>query len=484
MFSYLSSLLHRFESAPVRYALLGALLLLTTGIVISGLGRWLRRRRQDQPEGWAAVLIHSMGDVFRVIVGLGVLAALCLSLSYQSKEFSRLRGGKSERNYEAVKTIWGRPHIQNELRVRLVEFATRFLDAEGLELDPDKLKASTQPIGFKKVEEEKVVPGQPVTEANHKLTVTMNYRKKGSAWYPGFDADAVFSYQVRNFSGKPVTAIFDFPMPVEQGLVDHLEVLVDGQKPNAQLVMQDSALHWGLAMTPDQQLQLTIKYHSRGMDYVRFNPGAGRSLGKYHVSMVCKGAKDDSLNYPIGCMTPTQVLPQGEDTTLDWSLENAVTRLDLGVILPGRTQEGYYVGRVLENAPWGLALLLVMILATHLALGQSAPWLPLAVIALSYHLHLLLGANLSDSLGRPLVLGMAVSGVALLVLVAILSCTWMKRFAAIASVIFFSVFAWAYPALRISEYEGLLLNVLYVLLLAFLVALLVARRRARDQGSA
>jgi len=212
--------LKRFYDQPVRTALIAALAVLIAAVLPGSFVRWLRRRRQDSPESWTGLVTGSVGAVIKVLVGLGILAGLCVHLSFQSKRFARLRGGVTQRNYEAVKSIWGRPHVQRELRVYLAYYTTHYFDKDDMELDAEKLKAATQPIGFRKEKTKHIIPGDPVIEADHQIIITKNYRKKGSAWYPCFETAFHLKYRVVNFSSREVNAVFDFPLPVRQGLVD------------------------------------------------------------------------------------------------------------------------------------------------------------------------------------------------------------------------------------------------------------------------
>jgi hypothetical protein len=476
MFSYLSRVLSRFQSAPIQKIVLAALVVLVVAVLLGSLIQWLRRRRQDRPERWTGLIVSGLGDLLKVLVGLAALAVICVHLRFSAEEFTRLRGGVSQRNYEAVKTIWGRPHRQGEMQAYLAYYTTHFYDKDGLELDGEKLKAATQPIGFRKEQVEHTVPGDPIVDTDHEVTVWMNYRRKGSAWYPCFETNWRFKYRVVNFSGRDVKAVFQFPLPAEQGLVDQLTISVDGQPPKSQVVGGGAKLSWGLPMAPGGEHEVVVGYHSRGMDYLRFQPNTGRRLRKYSLRMLCKGIGEKDVNYPIGCMTPTLKQARGKDTLLEWNLDSAFSRLGMGLIVPGKTQAGYYVGRILAAAPWGLVLMLTMVLVTRVVTGRPIRWVPLALLGVGYHLHYLFTGHLADSVG--LAGGLAISAAALTAVMALMEFVFSDRFVALGTVGFFVLFIAAYPLVRISGRHGLLMTVLYVLLLAYIVVLLARRRRA------
>lgn len=486
MFSYLSNLLSRLHSKPIATAALAALAMLIAAVILGSLVRWLRRRRQDRPESWVGLVTSSWGAVLTILIGLALLGGLCLHLLFQADEFQRRRGGTSARNYEAVTTIWGRPHQQGEISARLVYETTQLMDKDGLELDANKLEATTQPVGHKKVVTEHVIPGDPVTEADHRLLLWTNYRMKGNAWYPGFEVEGAFTYRFENFADRDAVAKFTFPTPANQGVVDRIAVLLDGKPLAQKLLVSDKAIEWKMPVKQGAKHALAISYHSRGLGHLRFDPGAGRQLDKYRVEMIVRGVARDKVDYPYGCMTPTEgpvettvAAPDGASQpqlTMKWNLDHAVTRVGMGIIIPDKQQPGFYVGRILEAAPWGLVLLLAMVVVTFLALGETPHWLPLALLALAYHLYYLLMAHIGEF--ASLVTAMAIAAGALTALMALLQLWLCRRFFALSTLAMFVVFCVVYPLIRISDYEGLLLSILYVLLLAYVVILVVSKRHA------
>ena len=476
MFSYLTRLVGQFYSKPIRSILLLALAVLILAVLLTSFLRWLRRRREDRPDSWVGLITASLSNVLKVLAGLGVLAGLCLHLRFRAEEFARLRGGVSQKNYEAVKTIWGRPHVQRELRAHLARYTKKYFNVEGLEFDPEKLKAASQPIAYRAVDIEEVMPGNPVIEADHEIDLHMNYRRKGNASYPGFEVDCRFTYLIRNHTGKEVVANLYFPFPVRQGLVDKLVVTLDGNRITDWMAIADDTATWRMPMAKDQETALVISYHSRGLDHIRLEPAGGRVLRKYRVRMNCRGVNEADINYPIGCMTPTRKKAMAGGTLLEWDLEHAVTRLGMGVILPKEKQAGYYVAKVLRAAPLALVLLLTMVLATHLATGRGVRFVLLILLGVSFHLYYLLMGHVADY--RPgLIGGMIVAGAVMTALTALLQFKRADWFTAAATTVFFVIFCVAWPLTVISAHAGLIQTVLYVALVGYVTILLIRQRR-------
>ena len=488
MFSYLMQLISRFHSKPVQTVVLAGLVTIIAAVLLASLVNWLRRRNQDRPETWAGLLVASIGNVLKVLVGLGLLVVMCMYLDFQSDEFARQRGGTSQRNYESVMTIWGRPHVQRELSCKLMYETVEYYDKDGMEIDADKLKATSQPVGFRKQTIKHIVPGNPIISAEHTFDIAANYREKGGAFYPGFDVNGSFTYKFVSFADRDLDADFTFPLPRRQGLVDQIQVTLNGKPLKQKLLISETSLRWRMPVKSGVAHDLAISYHSRGLNDLRFEPGAGRELGKYRLTMICRDIEKDRINYPVGCMTPTEPMTQttiknadGKDipvTTLTWNLDKAVTRLGMGFILPKKTQPGYYVARVLAGAPWGLTLLLAVVVAMFLATGDRLRGLPIAILAGGYMLYYLLMAHIGDY--KPgLTGGMIIAGLVLMALEAAFLLVWCHRFQAISALGLLGVFCLAYPLIRISDYEGLLLTSLYVALFAWIIALLIAFRSRR-----
>ena len=142
MFSYLRSLVVEYHSKPaVSFLTLAVALLICSVLLVSSV-QWLKRRRQHQPTHWTSLITGSLSNVLKTLIGIVVLVVLCLYMRYESSEFSRKQGGMSDRNYQAVQMIWGRPHVQNELSARLYTTTTKYYDKDGLEFDAEKLKNS------------------------------------------------------------------------------------------------------------------------------------------------------------------------------------------------------------------------------------------------------------------------------------------------------------------------------------------------------
>ena len=481
MFYHLSRLLGKLQAKPVQSLVIAALVVVIVSVIVYRLAVWLRRRRTAN-KSWLMFVSDASGSVVKVLIGLVVVAAMALHLSFEAVEFERQRGGVTERNYRAVQTIWGRPHIQEELSAKLTYWTEHTYNKDGLEIDPEKLKATTQPVGFRKAEKEHTFKGNPIVSTDHEIALSLNYRRKGGAMYPGFDTACQFRYRLLNFSDRQLKAVLSFPLPARQGLVDDLAIMIDDQPYDRPLEISGDTVGWQIDMAPGDARGVTVSYRSRGLDYLRFDPGSGRELANYRVRMICEGIAPEELDYPIGCMTPTSIEQEDGATVLTWQLGRAVTRLGMGLIVPKPEQAGYHVARVLAAAPWGLVLLMGLVTVTYLTAGSKLRWAALLLLAVAYHLYYLLMAHIGDY--RPGLTGaMVIAAISLTSLVTIVQLSFYRGLSRWAPVGVFLVFSIVYPLLRISEDAGLLTTCLYVVLLGYVVVLAATvGRRSRGGG--
>ena len=431
----------------------------------------------ERSRGWArhgifAIIAGVSAGVFKTLVGVALVAGLCLHLIGQSREFQHTHGRVSEANYQAVQGIWGRPHVQKELRVILkAEEEVK----QTIEL-PDGSPART--ITRK---EWRQLPTNAITAADVNVTIKMDYRRKGSAYYTTFRDEAEFNYTVENPHPKPVSAEFTFPLSEDQGLFDDLRVAANGADMSRSMYCEYGNIHWKLGIPAGEKAVVTIAYRSRGMEYFYYQMPDLREIRNFRMQLLLEGVRPSEVNYPERCMTPTeQIVERPEGTLLEWKLDRAVTTRGMGVSLPGKRQPGYYVARLLKESPWGLVLLLTMVLVTRFATHRDVQPVPLALLAVAYHLFYTFMSYLSDY--RPgFAGGFAISFLALGLLVTAFQLLWEgKGFVSWATLSFFAVFTVIYPLINTSrEHAGLLLNILYVLLLAYAVCVGIAFRSRR-----
>jgi hypothetical protein len=153
----------------------------------------------------------------------------------------------------------------------------------------------------------------------------------------------------------------------------------------------------------------------------------------------------------------------------------------MGVILPKTPPAGYYVARLLHEAPFGLMLLAGVLVITWGVLGRETDLFSLGILAVSYYLFYTIIAYLSDLL--PSFAGcFALAALAALILAAAyLRLGWGRSFAAGQTLALMAALVIYYPlAVVLADYTGLMTQMLYWTLagyVAMLTVVMVYRRR-------
>ncbi|MEA3397473.1 MAG: hypothetical protein U9R05_08430, partial [Chloroflexota bacterium] len=140
-----------------------------------------------------------------------------------------------------------------------------------------------------------------------------------------------------------------------------------------------------------------------------------RNIQNFVLTLTVDRLPVDLLNYPEGCLTPTEIQPtaDGKGSILTWQLDRAITVAGMGVALPQPEQPGAKVLRVLRNSPYALTLLGTMLVLTLLILGQPIHFLDLALLSGAYSVQFLIMAAISDlflGFWGSLILGAALTG--------------------------------------------------------------------------
>lgn len=301
----------------------------------------------------------------------------------------------------------------------------------------------------------------------------------GGAAYAGFEDDCTFQYEVENRGERATRTLFQFPLPGEgQGLFNRLSVKLDGQDLGRELRYKEDGLCWERNLTPGTRHKVEIAYASRGLESFRYWPGNLRE--QYTVQMRVVGVPPERLNFPIGAMSPADELAKlsGEDYTLHWDLSKAVTNYAMGLIVPAPRQPGIEAGRLLREAPLGVALLALLLVATRLLMGAPVS---LLAVGLSLLIHFLGYTTLAYVSGYGTVF-IFVFLASMLVPAAVGAAYWIaqdgKNFVGIQSATLFVLFTIGYPlAVYLDEHTGTLLNSSYVVLTAYLMLLAVRAAR-------
>jgi hypothetical protein len=295
-------------------------------------------------------------------------------------------------------------------------------------------------------------------------------------------------------------------MPATHGEYDGLTIRVDGENWMDRVVLKDNAQSWTMPMQPGQQTEIEVTYASRGMEFLRYTPApmAHRQAQKVTMRLFPDTAEGDEpargpqrllweehMALPIGSTTPgTRTNPpaDGEAMVLQWDMTSAATSLGMGILLPDIKQPGWYVARLLHEAPLGLALLAAALVVTWMLLGRRTHLFSLGLLVVAYYLFYTILAHASDHLTSFTACFVLAAAATLGLSAGYLWLGWGQTFAAHQSLALVAAFTVYYPlAVVFDDHTGLMLQLLYWALAAYAAGLAVVmlwRRRTAASAEA
>lgn len=324
------------------------------------------------------------------VLFLGLLWGFRSILNSNSITFFSTHGSRSDVSLQSALSIWGKPHVQQELSVN--HFVDKIVQEELPREDPTK-----PPVYVEKTVREQV-PQNSILGFSGQFDLVLSEREKGYALYAGYIIKTRLEYDIVNDSNLETDAEFYFPMSPGQTLFEDFKILVDDQDISPSLRFSGDLVQWASKMKPHQQVKIVVAYSSRGMDYFYYQVPVQREIKNFTLVVTIDRLPVSLLNYPNGVLTPTDIKPtgDGQGSILTWKLDRAVTVAGMGVALLQPEQPGADVLRVLVASPYALTLLVTMLALTFLILGEPVQFLSLALLSGIYCVQFLLMAGVSD----------------------------------------------------------------------------------------
>ncbi|HUB87992.1 MAG TPA: hypothetical protein VMB22_08885 [Verrucomicrobiae bacterium] len=279
-----------------------------------------------------------------VMLLIGGISVLRSYLRQTLNDFQRTHGRVTQANYNAVETIWGSEQVQSELNVDIYhnEEVTERIESE----DPSK------PTLIRKKTVHESVIGNPFVSATHEVTLRQSPRKKGSAFYGGYETDCSFNWRLRNPSDTNQNCVLTFPLPASDAMFDGLVATLDGKDVLPDMQIKDSSLVLERPVQPNQVMDFHIAFKSRGLSYWYFQVREAREIRDFTLTLNLPDLPKAKLNYPDGCMTPTDIVSTKDNlgTVLTYRLDHALTDKGMGISLPEIPQPGATTSAVLNEA--------------------------------------------------------------------------------------------------------------------------------------
>lgn len=294
---------------------------------------------------WAVTLVLLLASV------MGLLRTY---LRQTVGTFQRSHGRVTEANYNAVQTIWGAEQEQGSLRVDLYweEEVTERIESEDL----------TKPAVLRKKTVRHQVTANPFLTERHEVTLKQNPRKKGSALYGGYETACRFSWKLRNPAERAVKANIKFPLPAATGMYDDLGATWNGVDVLPQMELKESGLTLIRELQAGEAFALGIAFKSRGMSHWYFQVREPREIRDFTLALNLPDLPKSKLNYPEGCMSPTEIRANGPGSALIYRLDHAISHKGMGIALPALPQPGAATNAVLGETERGWMLNFALLL--------------------------------------------------------------------------------------------------------------------------
>jgi len=272
--------------------------------------------------------------------------------------FQQTHGRVTEVNYNAVQSIWGAEQTQRELTLKI------YYDEEVTERT--EFEDPTKPALIRKKTVRHNVIGNPFVTAAHDITLKQNPRKKGSALYGGYETACRFTWKLKSPADRETKGTLRFPLPAQGAIYDDLVATINGSDVLPKMELSDSALVLTRDLAPNEELNVAVSFKSRGMSQWYFQVAEQREIRDFTLTLNLPDLPKAKLNYPEGCMSPTDVQPSadGRGSTLTYRLDHALSNKGMGISLPTLPQPGATTNDVLGEAERGWMLIVATLLLT------------------------------------------------------------------------------------------------------------------------
>ncbi len=227
------------------------------------------------------------------------------------------------------------------------------------------------------------------------VTLRMDYRKKGLAYYTGYNAEFTGKYTVRNPQREKIYLSFIFPYPMQQGegILRDVKLLVNGQEETANTEYQQNLALWTGVLDAEQAIEFTLEYHGRGLNHFIYGFEPGTQINQFTMTMQVIGARN--VDYPVSTMTPTNVETTADGATLVWTLDRSLTEFNLGVVLPDKLNVAQQISVMTRRAPAFFLLFLASVCLILKLAGRPLSLVKIGVLCAAFFLFYPLLAYLS-----------------------------------------------------------------------------------------
>jgi hypothetical protein len=324
-------------------------------------------------------------------------------------------------------------------------------------------------------EERPPVPATPESErvylslSQEKVSagITMDYRKRGLLWFNTYviDFDAIYSFE--NDTDKAHQVYFNFTLPQGAETFEALLFKVDGvTQPITDI---SKGLQFSKMMEVGESHNIEISYRGRGVDSWVYGLGGLTTQHKDFTLTLNTGFKE--VDVLATSVSPNVLETTDKGATLTWKAENLISKDDVGISVPEKTNPFEIAKNLCYFAPLSfllfLATFLIMIYVRRISLHP----MHIVFVGAAYFVFNLLLAYLVKYMNVYLAFGISFVVSALLILIYLGRVTekWLYtlRDTGLGLLLFLGVF----PLAFFTVHRGLILTIGIVIALAALMML-------------
>ncbi len=230
--------------------------------------------------------------------------------------------------------------------------------------------------------------GLPLTASDVNVGIRLKHRKKGLLWYATYRVQFTGAYTIQNTTGEDRDMWFSYRFPSRKALYDNFRFEVDGKEikdiePTAQEITHR------IFMKAGEKRTVSVSYNSQGLDQWWYK--LGESVSRVRNFKLGLTTNFDDINFPENSVSPTSKTKTSTGWLLNWSYENLISDVQLGMEMPQKLNPGPFVAKVTFFAPVSLFFFLfLMFIITTVRGIKIHPMNYFFIVSAFFSFHLLL----------------------------------------------------------------------------------------------
>jgi len=170
-------------------------------------------------------------------------------------------------------------------------------------------------------------------------------------------------YQITNTTDSLKTVTFNFRLPSEKAIYDHVRFLV-GEKLISDLPIHNGRLTRELSLAPGQSEFVEVGYVTSGMDEWWYDFGS--SVNQVKNFSLTMNTDFDQIDFPENGISATKKEKTSKGWQLQWTYTNLLSSVRIGMVMPHKLNPGPWVSQVIYAAPISLFLFFFLLFVISL----------------------------------------------------------------------------------------------------------------------